>query len=226
MQYLEKLKKSMFTNPLRINLTIKKLDMYVDSFHREINELLQQENKSVNFDIEKNVKKPNIVPVDLDKLENAERIKSKLVSVSNKLLSELEDFRKSINFFNFIEGTKRFEQNVLQILKKEVDFLNKGTTLDRIISDIEKELNYGDQKEQESLFSKIRSWEYLMDDGSLEELKRLFIDIRSNEVIDEIRKNEEEKLNEIINHIINEYKDYLSNCINYYKNHYNGLDDV
>ncbi|OIJ14225.1 hypothetical protein BKP37_09080 [Anaerobacillus alkalilacustris] len=211
MKYLDKQKKSLQLNPRGINLTIKKLDQYANNFHFEINELLKQENKSINNDIEKKIQKPKIKFVDVDRFDDADKVKSKLVSVSNKLINELNILIKNSRGFHVDTGhgsTKRFRRNVDYILREELDVAYENTSrLNRVVSAINQEIRYG----------------YCED---YDNLNKLFQLIRDYRVIDELKGSSEENLFVIIDDMFKQYKDYFSQCIVSYLTYYKHMPEM
>ncbi|OIJ20743.1 hypothetical protein BKP45_08055 [Anaerobacillus alkalidiazotrophicus] len=211
MKYLDKQKKSLQLNPRGINLTIKKLDQYASNFHFEINELLKLENKSTNNDIEKKIQKPKIKFVDVERFDDVEKVKSKLVSVSNKLINELNILIKNSRGFHLEIGngsTKRFRRNVDYILREELDvsYTNKSH-LYRVVSAINQEIRYGYCE-------------------NFDELNKLFQYIRDPRVIDELKGSSEENIFSIIDDMFRQYKDYFSQCIVSYITYYNHMPEI
>ncbi|NHN34403.1 hypothetical protein [Paenibacillus agricola] len=205
LNYLEKQKTSMLTNPLSINVTIKKLNLYIGSFHNEMMELLEAENIYLGVIIDQHIPKPSVEPVDLEKMADADKIKSKLLSLSNQLTSEASNSSKKLRSFMWtLSDVEQYRHNVNYIIRKEVNFSYEGTEFHKILVGI---------------YYHLREWNQ---DKSIVALERNYEGIRNSKVIEELRGRAGYHLPTITDGIIQQYQSYFLKCLSEYERLYNG----
>lgn len=200
-KYLDKQQASMLGNSHLISMTIKRLDLYVDTFHIEMKELLQAENVAVEPNFLSNLRKPAVQTVDLARLGDPDKIKGKLVALSNQLANET--VRRARNIRHFLTGqpedVDRYRAYVREEIHRTIDFNYQGTLLHRIITAILYELNV---------------WEW---DRSVSKLERYYQEIRSPRVIDEFRAQGDHVMESFIKGIVAPYRSYFAECLREYE---------
>jgi hypothetical protein len=199
-QYLTKQKKSMIANSRNISLINKRLDLYTTAFHSEIQELFQLEGKTFpNLDHE--IKKPEIVDLDISETEKFDDISRKLKQASNKGLREIQEYERRnsglLAIYDYDE-IRHLCTSLYRILERDLNFEKVGI-LKRHIDTIDRHIR------EFALY------------GKTSDLKGPIKNLSHEKILKEYQEREEKGIHQISDTIISNYEDYFKQCLEQYK---------
>lgn len=202
LQYLTKQQKSMVANPRNISLINKRLDLYTTAFHSEIQGLFQLEGKLCpNLDHE--IKKPELVELDISETEKYDDISRKLKQASSKGLREIQEYnRRSSGLLGFhdYDDIRNLRISLFRI-ENDLNFEKVGI-LERLINNIDWHIK-----------------EFSLT-GDTSELKKDFQNLSHEKILKEYQEREEKRSQQISDTIISNYEDYFKQCLEQYKSAY------
>ncbi|MFJ7848130.1 hypothetical protein ACIQXR_04635 [Peribacillus sp. NPDC097224] len=202
-KFLEENKQRIHDNPHSIEYILEKIDNYINTLRNEIKRLFPID-ENLMMEIEQKLPRPGAG--EIDKQNKFNTIKSKLVSVSNKLENELKAFQRNFSSISILgpdeNALRQYKANVNKVFQSEIDFPYQDTKLQEIVGKI-------NNQSRELYYSR-----------DLKSMMTLYQRIRSEDTIDDFRKREEWKLHSKVDEIISTYRKYLSNYINVYQEYY------
>ncbi|OMD92784.1 hypothetical protein [Paenibacillus odorifer] len=204
-QFLEKQKSSIMTNPRTINLTIDRLELYVDTFHDTVKEFYEDNGAIFTDIIEKNVVKPRITHVDLEeKVKTNYTDSQNLKALSGQLSYQLTEYKK--NIFPIAIDLNILMRSFEKILLTYSRFLGHIPSYRQTINGISQEFC---------------RWNYECSPNYIEELIK---DLHGYGMNSFTENNLEQIIYEKSNKIIAEYMNYFNQCLREYDNHFSGIE--
>ncbi|RIX59703.1 hypothetical protein D3P08_06140 [Paenibacillus nanensis] len=210
--FLKKQKQTILNNPQSINMVIRKLELYTDTFHGELQEMLRLEGRIVNASLLASFgPKPQLGEFNLNQLGEREKAKSKIYQLSLRLNQELQVYGPKMRaVFATHHTLEDFRNKVLILINKTINFPLQGTDLDFTIRGIRMEFH-----------PEVWNW-----DRSLARLEKMFQQIGSTRVIENYLSKYGGLIQQSSDHIVKIYELYFSKCIEKYKSFYQGSEEA
>lgn len=207
--FLNKQKQTILNNPLSIKMVIRKLELYIDTFHYELDEMLRLEGRCVDASLLASFDpQPQLGEFNLDQLCGRDEVKSKVLQFSLLLRQEMQVYGPKLRGkFATSYTLSEFRNDVLGLLNDtKFNFQIQDTKLNNTIREIRRELQPG-------------VWDW---NGSLERFKKMFQQIESSRTVEDYLSKYDGQIQQNSDYIIKKFEIYFNNCIDKYKLFYQG----
>lgn len=200
-KYLDKQHSNLLANPHLLKTTVKKLELYVESFHDEMKEMLEADGVKLALSPAVQLRKPFSRSFEMDNpAHHSDKTRVKLVSLSTQLMNETHRRGKYIRsaWSGAASDVYSYQDTVKKIIGREIDFIYDGTLLKQVV---------------ERIYYHLWKWQW---EQSVMALERLYQELRSPRVLEDLKNSGGSSLESVANQVIAPYRTYFAECLSEY----------